>query len=99
MGPPADMRRFYKAMFPQHVCRENLKNSKALTTPQTISVQMWVCPPWGIPTGQTSLHIATTRRTILDNAARNLSDVIRKQYSSLTEQVEDSGVEPSGEGL
>ena len=91
LGPPADTRGFYKAAFPQCVCKENLKNSKALTIPQTITVsrcgtQTWVCPPWGIPTGQTSLQITTTG-TILDNAARNLSDVIRKQYSSLTKQV------------
>lgn len=46
----------------------------------------------GDSSGQTSLQITTRRRRILDNAARTLSDVIRKQYSSLTKQVEDSGV-------
>ena len=46
----------------------------------------------GDSSGQTSLQITTRRRRILDNAARTLSDVIRKQYSSLTKQFEDSGV-------
>lgn len=46
----------------------------------------------GDSSGQASLQITTRRRRILDNAARNLSDVIRKQYSSLTKQAEDSGV-------